>query len=138
MWAPLRKRERSRLRALSRCVAASLSRAHGARFLAAAALKPPPPLTSPQSPHNKTGCTLCAGASIFSAFFMFLLGVLIKSNYQFIGEWYEAELPGHHAPTEDQIAEASRNCFIVGAIYLGWVALAVGCVCFHGARNKVR
>lgn len=28
------------------------------------------------------GCSLCAGASVFCAFFMFFLGVLIKNNYQ--------------------------------------------------------
>jgi hypothetical protein len=28
------------------------------------------------------GCTFCAGTSIFGAFFMFLLGILIKNNYQ--------------------------------------------------------
>jgi hypothetical protein len=28
------------------------------------------------------GCSACAGTSIFGAFFMFLLGVLIKNNYQ--------------------------------------------------------
>ncbi|KAI8463007.1 MAG: hypothetical protein J3K34DRAFT_445632 [Monoraphidium minutum] len=83
------------------------------------------------------GCSICAGASIFSAFFMFLLGILIKNNYQFIGEWYEKE-PPHYAPTEEQISEASRSCFIVGAIYIGWMVLAVGCVCFHSARSKVR
>lgn len=59
------------------------------------------------------------------------------THARFIGEWYEPE-PPHHAPTDEQIAEAARSCFIVGAIYLGWVALAVGCVCFHSARGKVR
>jgi hypothetical protein len=28
------------------------------------------------------GCSACAGISIFGAFFMFLLGVLIQNNYQ--------------------------------------------------------
>jgi hypothetical protein len=56
---------------------------------------------------------------------------------RFIGEWYEPE-PPHHAPTEDQIAKAARSCFIVGGIYLGWMVLAIGCVCFHTARSKVR
>ncbi|KAF8072349.1 hypothetical protein HT031_000008 [Scenedesmus sp. PABB004] len=53
---------------------------------------------------------------------MFLLGVLIKNNYQFIGEWYEKE-PPHHAPTAEQVAEGSRSCFIVGGIYLAWMAV---------------
>jgi hypothetical protein len=56
---------------------------------------------------------------------------------RFIGEWYEKE-PPHYAPTEDQIAEASRSCFIVGAIYIGWMVLAIGCICFQSARSKVR
>ncbi len=56
---------------------------------------------------------------------------------RFIGEWYEKE-PPHYAPTEEQIAEASRSCFIVGGIYIGWMVLAIGCVCFHSARSKVR
>lgn len=57
--------------------------------------------------------------------------------HRFIGEWYEKE-PPHEAPTEEQIAEAAQSCFIVGAIYIGWVVLAMGCVCFQGARSKVR
>ena len=40
------------------------------------------PCTPPPSIDTIQGCTLCAGASIFSAFFMFLLGILIKNNYQ--------------------------------------------------------
>lgn len=28
------------------------------------------------------GCTFCAGTSLFGAFFMFMLGILIKNNYQ--------------------------------------------------------
>jgi hypothetical protein len=60
-----------------------------------------------------------------------------KQNKRFIGEWYEPE-PPHHAPTEEQIAAAAHSCFVVGGIYLGWVALAIGCVCFHSARSRVR
>jgi hypothetical protein len=37
---------------------------------------------APPAKRNEPGCSLCAGASIFSAFFMFFLGILIKSNYQ--------------------------------------------------------
>lgn len=54
---------------------------------------------------------------------------------RFIGEWYEKEGP-HHAPTEEQIAEGSRSCFIVGGIYLGWVVFALFCVCVMGARGR--
>jgi len=84
---------------------------------------------------NVAGCTFCAGTSIFAAFFMFLLGILIKNNYQYIGEWYEAE-PPHHAPTREQIDAGSKSCFTVGAIYIGWAVFALGCVCFQNARAK--
>jgi hypothetical protein len=73
--------------------------------------------------------------SAFGAFFMFLLGILIQNGYQFIGEWYEKE-PPHTAPTEEQVKTASRNCFIVGGVYLGWVVFAAACVCVQGARAK--
>lgn len=54
---------------------------------------------------------------------------------RFIGEWYEKE-GNHHAPTEEQIAEGSRSCFIVGGIYLGWVVFALFCVCLMSARGR--
>jgi hypothetical protein len=54
---------------------------------------------------------------------------------RFIGEWYEKE-EGHHAPTEEQIEEGSRSCFIVGGIYLGWVVFALFCVCIMSARGR--
>lgn len=44
---------------------------------------------------------------------------------RFIGEWYEKE-GSHHAPTEEQIAEGSKNCFIVGGIYIAWTVFALG------------
>lgn len=31
---------------------------------------------------HAAGCSFCAGVSLFGAFFMFLLGILIKNNYQ--------------------------------------------------------
>jgi len=31
---------------------------------------------------------------------------------------------------------ASKNCFIVGGVYIGWVVFALGCVCFQSARAK--
>jgi hypothetical protein len=54
---------------------------------------------------------------------------------RFIGEWYEKE-PGHDAPTPEQISSASRNCFIVGAVYMAWLVFALGCVCVQSARAK--
>jgi hypothetical protein len=51
--------------------------------------------------------------------------------YRFIGEWYEKE-PPHHAPTKEQIAEGSRNCFIVGGIYMAWTVFALGESLFYG------
>jgi len=82
-------------------------------------------------------CTFCAGLSAFGVVFMTGLGVLIRHNYQFIGEWYEAE-PGHGAPTGEQRDAASSNCFLVAGIYLGWVAFATGCVCVQSGRAKSR
>lgn len=55
--------------------------------------------------------------------------------HRFIGEWYEKE-PGHDAPTHEQIATGSKNCFIIGAVYLGWMVFALGCVCVQSARAK--
>jgi len=92
-------------------------------------------LASPQK--TSTVCTFCAGLSAFGVFFMTLLGVLIRRNYQFIGEWYEPE-PGHHAPTLEQQDAASKNCFLVAGIYLGWAAFASLCVCVQNGRAKNR
>jgi hypothetical protein len=50
---------------------------------------------------------------------------MVLLYFRFIGEWYEKE-PPHHAPTEEQVAQGSRNCFIVGGIYLGWTVFALG------------
>jgi len=65
--------------------------------------------------------------------------LLLKSSgvfaCRFIGEWYEKE-GNHHAPTEEQIEEGSRSCFIVGGIYLGWVVFALFCVCVMSARGR--
>lgn len=54
---------------------------------------------------------------------------------RYAGEWYEAE-PGHGAPTEEQRETASKNCFIVGAVYLGWTIFAAVCICVQRARKK--
>jgi hypothetical protein len=35
-----------------------------------------------RSPCALAGCTFCSMTSAFGAFFMFLLGILIKNNYQ--------------------------------------------------------
>lgn len=86
---------------------------------------------------SPTMCTFCAGLSAFGVFFMTMLGVLIRHNYQFIGEWYEPE-PGHHAPTQEQQDAASKNCFLVAGIYLAWVVFATGCVCVQNGRAKNR
>lgn len=82
-------------------------------------------------------CTFCAGLSAFGVFFMTMLGVLIRHNYQFIGEWYEPE-GGRHAPTLEQQDAASKNCFLVAGIYLAWVVFATGCVCVQNGRAKSR
>lgn len=60
---------------------------------------------------------------------------LASALRRFIGEWYEKE-GNHHAPTEEQIAEGSRSCFICGGIYLGWVVFALFCVCIMSARGR--
>lgn len=74
--------------------------------------------------------------SIFGAFFMGLLGVLIKHNYMYIGEWFEPEVKGSGAPTEEQIESSSTNCFIVMAVYLGFLVLSLASICVLRAKSK--
>jgi hypothetical protein len=52
-----------------------------------------------------------------------------------VGEWYEPE-HGKGTPTDEQRAVASKNCFIVGAVYLGWTVFAAVCICVQRARKK--
>lgn len=84
---------------------------------------------------NVPCCTFCAMVSVFGTFFMFLLGILIKNNYQFIGEWYEPE-EGKHAPSEEQISKASTSCFIVGGMYIGFLVFSLASVCFLRMKAK--
>lgn len=83
---------------------------------------------------NAAGCTFCAMISGFGAFFMFFLGICIKSGYQFVGEWYHPASEG--APTNEQTSKASGNCFAVGGIYLGFTLAAIGLTCFFERRAK--
>lgn len=66
---------------------------------------------------------------------MFLLGILISNNYEFIGDWYVHE-KGRGSPTDAQIATASKNCFIVGGIYIAFTAAAAVCVCYQNRKAK--
>ncbi|KAL6765409.1 hypothetical protein V8C86DRAFT_797143 [Haematococcus lacustris] len=84
---------------------------------------------------NVAGCTFCTLMSVFGAFFMFFLGICIKSNYKFVGEWYLPE-EGRGSPTDAQISLAASNCFAVGGIYIGFAVMAIGCVCWHGRKAK--
>jgi hypothetical protein len=85
---------------------------------------------------NPAGCTFCAVISVFGTFFMFMLGILIQSNYAFIGEWYEPESHAGGAPSQEQIDIGAKNCFIVGAIYLGFVFFSLACVCYQNRKLK--
>lgn len=81
------------------------------------------------------GCTFCAMMSGFGAFFMFFLGILIRNDYAFIGEWYKPE-EGRGTPTEEQIHKASSNCFITGAIYIAFTIGASLLICYY--KNKAK
>ncbi len=56
---------------------------------------------------------------------------------RFVGEWYEPE-DGQGAPTEEQTAKASGNCFAVGGIYLAFTAVAIMLTCYFERRSKAR
>jgi len=66
---------------------------------------------------------------------MFFLGIMISRNYEFVGEWY-TPLSGRGSPTQEQIKEASKNCFVVGAIYIAFTVLASVCVCYQNKKAK--
>ncbi|GFR51655.1 hypothetical protein Agub_g14088 [Astrephomene gubernaculifera] len=68
---------------------------------------------------NPAGCTFCTLMSGFGAFFMFFLGICIKNNYEFVGEWYVHE-EGRGSPTDDQITKAASSCFITGGVYIAF------------------
>ena len=54
---------------------------------------------------------------------------------RFIGEWYVHE-KGRGSPTDAQISAASRNCFIVGGIYIAFTVAAAVCVCYQNRKAK--
>ncbi|MEW5320464.1 MAG: hypothetical protein WDW38_011535 [Sanguina aurantia] len=84
---------------------------------------------------NAAGCTFCGMMSAFGAFFMIFLGICIKSNYTYVGDWYVAEV-GRGSPTPEQINTASSNCFITGGIYIGFTVMATCCVLYHNNKAK--
>ncbi|GLC47776.1 hypothetical protein PLESTB_000024500 [Pleodorina starrii] len=66
---------------------------------------------------------------------MFLLGICISNNYEYVGEWYKPE-KGRGSPTPEQITEAAKNCFITGGIYIVFTVLAALCVCYQNKKAK--
>ena len=54
---------------------------------------------------------------------------------RWVGEWYHP-VAGQGTPTAEQISKASGNCFIVGAIYVGFTVLAILCVFYQKSRAK--
>ncbi|KAG2485993.1 hypothetical protein HYH03_015315 [Edaphochlamys debaryana] len=82
---------------------------------------------------NPVGCTFCALLSGFGAFFMFLLGICISNNYEFVGEWYS---PPVGSPSEAQIKKGATSCFITGGIYIGFTVMAAVCVCYQNKKLK--
>ncbi|GAX74492.1 hypothetical protein CEUSTIGMA_g1941.t1 [Chlamydomonas eustigma] len=76
---------------------------------------------------NAAGCTFCAGMSVFGAIFMAILGICIKANYPYVGEWY-MPIGDRGSPTQAQIDQASGNCFIVMGIYMGFTVFAILCI----------
>ncbi|PNH00851.1 hypothetical protein TSOC_013302 [Tetrabaena socialis] len=53
----------------------------------------------------------------------------------FVGEWYE-RTEGRGSPTKEQIATASRNCFITGGIYVAFTVMASVLVCYYNKKAK--
>jgi len=76
--------------------------------------------------------------SVFGAIFMFIMGVCIKNNYKYVGEWYKPEeLPvPRGSPTQAQIDEAAKNCFIVMAMYIGFTCMALACLFFMRSKGR--
>mmetsp|Transcript_12963 Transcript_12963/g.22883 ORF Transcript_12963/g.22883 Transcript_12963/m.22883 type:complete len:101 (+) Transcript_12963:107-409(+) len=88
------------------------------------------------------GCTFCAFMSAFGTFFMFFIGICIKSGYEFVGEWYtpvrdhETDEPLQGSPTQEQTDKAAQSCFAVGGIYLGFTLLAIALTCYYNRRAR--
>ena len=61
-----------------------------------------------------------------------------------MGEWYDKEslvdgvMKYHGAPTKEQISAASKNCFAVGGIYIGWTVFAAFCVVYQRSKAKAK
>lgn len=54
---------------------------------------------------------------------------------RFVGEWYHPH-EGQGSPTEEQTEAASKNCFAVGGIYLGFTVLAIVLTCYFDRKAK--
>lgn len=54
---------------------------------------------------------------------------------RFVGEWYHPE-EGMGAPTPRQIDEASKNCFAVGGIYIGFTVMAIALTWHFNRKAK--
>eukprot|EP00884_Botryococcus_braunii_P003903 jgi/Botrbrau1/13513/Bobra.0347s0001.1 len=82
-----------------------------------------------------TGTLFCLGMSVFGCLFMGAMAIMLKNNYEYLGEWYETSEPNHPGYAE-QRAKAMHNCWTVSGIYGGIaVACLVGTV-VHSIRGK--
>mmetsp|Transcript_8992 Transcript_8992/g.18620 ORF Transcript_8992/g.18620 Transcript_8992/m.18620 type:complete len:99 (-) Transcript_8992:473-769(-) len=76
-------------------------------------------------------CSLfCSLLSTFGIFTMVMLGLLIGSGYEYVGEWTEEHLK---ADSEAQEA-AAKNCYQVALIWAFFLGLSF--VCCFANRSK--
>ncbi|KAK9832511.1 hypothetical protein WJX81_003536 [Elliptochloris bilobata] len=81
------------------------------------------------------GTGFCLGLSTFGTLFMGVMAVLLKRDYQYLGEWYDTAEPNHPS-YEEQRDNALNMCWTVAAVYGGFaVASALG-MCYYSFKAK--
>ncbi|CAL5220523.1 g2555 [Coccomyxa viridis] len=81
------------------------------------------------------GAMACMGMSIFGALFMGGMALMLKNDYQYMGEWYDTS-EDNYAPYAEQKANAMHNCWVVAGIYLGFAVLSGLGTCYFSVRAK--
>ncbi|KAK9905107.1 hypothetical protein WJX75_009725 [Coccomyxa subellipsoidea] len=81
------------------------------------------------------GTMFCLGMSIFGSIFMGAMALMLKNEYQYLGEWYDTSEPDHPS-YQEQRAAAMHNCWTVAAIYGGIAVLCAGGTCYHSFKAK--
>lgn len=77
-------------------------------------------------------CSLfCSLISIFGMFIMSMLGLLIGSGFEYVGQWTEEALKADPA----QQTLAAKNCYTVAVIWTGFLGLSMVC-CFANRRKS--